>query len=98
MFNIFKPGKFVHSQLLRLSLVDLRFPERKAEADLVYQCIDASNVGFGEINYVRHPTTPCLFKPIRLPSHASTSSSQGGSSWHWNYNWRCNRSTCFAGF
>mmetsp|Transcript_47615 Transcript_47615/g.111353 ORF Transcript_47615/g.111353 Transcript_47615/m.111353 type:complete len:1708 (+) Transcript_47615:54-5177(+) len=30
----------------------LTFPERKAEADLVYQCIDASNVGFGEINYV----------------------------------------------
>ena len=91
-------GKFVHMQRLRLSLVVARFPERKAEADLVYQCIDASNVGFGEINYVCHPTPRCLLTPIRWPSHASRNSSQGGSSWHWHYNWRCDRSTCFAGF
>ena len=40
----------------------MRFPERKAEADLMYQCIDASNVAFGEINYAawwqrRKPST-----------------------------------------
>ncbi|CAE7441068.1 cdmE, partial [Symbiodinium natans] len=40
----------------------LTFPERKAEADLMYQCIDASNVAFGEINYAawwqrRKPST-----------------------------------------
>ena len=31
-----------------------RFPERKAEADLVYQCINSSDISFSEITYATH--------------------------------------------